>query len=42
MNQQQLMNRVVSAAIWQLMRRAPTWLLIAIVGGVFLATLIHH
>jgi hypothetical protein len=41
MNQQQLINRVVSAAIWQLMRRAPTWLLIAIVGGAFLVALAH-
>lgn len=41
MNQQQLMNRVVSAAIWQLMRRAPTWLLIVIVGGAFLFAKAH-
>ena len=41
MNQQQLINRVVSAAIWQLMRRAPTWLLVVIVGGAFLAALAH-
>jgi len=40
-NQQQLMNRVVSAAIWQLMRRAPTWLLIIIVGGAFLMAFAH-
>jgi hypothetical protein len=41
MNQQQLINRVVSAAIWQLARRAPTWLLIAIVGGAFLVAYAH-
>jgi hypothetical protein len=41
MNQQQLMNRVVSAAIWQLMRRAPTWLLVVIVGGAFLVAFAH-
>jgi len=41
LNQQQLMNRVVSAAIWQLMRRAPTWLLIVIVGGAFLVAFAH-
>jgi hypothetical protein len=41
MNQQQLINRVVSAAIWQLMRRAPTWLLIVIVGGAFLLAKAH-
>jgi endonuclease YncB( thermonuclease family) len=32
----QISNRFVSAAIWQLMRRSPTWLLIAIVGGALL------
>lgn len=42
MNQTQLINRVVSAAIWQLMRRSPTWLLVVIVGGAFLATLLHR
>jgi hypothetical protein len=39
MNTNQLINRVVSAAIWQLMRRSPTWLLIVIVGGAFLLSL---
>jgi len=32
----QIGDRFVSAAIWQLMRRGPTWLLIAIVGGALL------
>jgi hypothetical protein len=42
MNQQQLIDRVVSAAIWQLMRRAPTWILLAVVGGAFLLASLHR
>jgi hypothetical protein len=33
MNEDQIANRAVSAAIWQLARRAPTWLLIIIVAA---------
>jgi len=36
-----IFDRAVSAAIWQLMRRAPTWLLIVIVGGALLGGLAH-
>jgi endonuclease YncB( thermonuclease family) len=32
----QIGDRFVSAAIWQLARRAPTWILLAIVGGALL------
>lgn len=42
MNLQQLVNSVVRAAIWQLMRRSPTWALIAIVGGAFLMAIMKH
>jgi len=42
MNTNQLVNRVVSAAIWQLMRRMPTWVLLAIVGGAFAYSLFPH
>jgi hypothetical protein len=41
MNTQQLVNRTVSAAIWQLMRRMPTSVLLAIVGGAFAYALIR-
>jgi hypothetical protein len=34
-NEDQLANRALSAAIWQLARRSPTWLLIAIVAAGF-------
>jgi endonuclease YncB( thermonuclease family) len=33
---EQIGNRFVSAAIWQLMRRAPTWALLVVVGGALL------
>ena len=36
MTPNQIGDRFISAAIWQLMRRSPTWLLIAIVGGALL------
>jgi hypothetical protein len=41
MTANRIFDRAVSAAIWQLMRRAPTWLLIVIVGGVLLGGLAH-
>jgi len=42
MNGQQLVNRAVSAAVWQLMRRAPTWVLVAVVSAAFLAAEVHR
>jgi hypothetical protein len=33
MNQTQIVNAIVRAAAWLLMRRSPTWLLMAIVAG---------
>ena len=44
MNLQQLMNTVVRAAIWQLMRRAPTWVLWGITLAAFASALVryHH
>jgi hypothetical protein len=41
MNTNQLVNRAVSAAIWQLARRSPTWALLAIVGAAFAYALMH-
>jgi hypothetical protein len=41
-NTQQIVNRVISAATWQLMRRSPTWLLLAIVGGALLYSLLFR
>jgi hypothetical protein len=35
MNLNQLIAQLVRAAEWQLMRRSPTWVLLAIVGGAF-------
>lgn len=42
MNTNQIANRIVSAAIWQLMRRSPTWLLIGIVAAAFLLSVMHR
>ena len=36
MNQSQIIASFVRAATWQLARRSPTWLLIAIVGAAWL------
>ena len=36
MTPNQIGDRFVSAAIWQLVRRGPTWLLISIIGGALL------
>jgi len=35
MNLDRLIAQLVRAAEWQLMRRSPTWMLLAIVGGAF-------
>ncbi len=34
--QTQIIAAFVRGAVWQLMRRSPTWLLLAIVAGAFL------
>jgi hypothetical protein len=36
MRQDQIIAALVRGAAWQLMRRSPTWLLIAIVAGAWL------
>ena len=36
MNQSQIVSSFVRAAAWQLMRRSPTWLPLAIIGGAWL------
>ena len=36
MTQNQLVNSIIRAAVWQLMRRSPTILLLAIVAAAFL------
>ena len=36
MNQNQIISALVRSAAWQLMRRSPTWVLLAIVAGAFL------
>jgi hypothetical protein len=41
MRQDQIVSAFVRAAAWQLMRRSPTWLLLAIVAGAFLFAS-HH
>ena len=42
MNENEIERDVVRSAIWQLTRRAPTWLLIAIlIGAVWLAAKGH-
>ena len=33
MNQTQIINAIVRAAAWQLMRQSPTWLIMEIVAG---------
>jgi hypothetical protein len=41
MNQNQIIAAFVRGACWQLARRSPTWLLLAIVAGAFLFAS-HH
>jgi hypothetical protein len=38
---QRFVNYFTRAAIWQLMRRSPTWLLLAVVAGSYLLLKYH-
>jgi hypothetical protein len=42
MNLNQILAGLVRAAEWQLMRRSPTWVLLAIVMGAVALALLRH